>query len=168
MLREASVADLHIVKNDELSVQEALQYEACIISPGPDLPQHSGILLPYLQACTSQKILGVCLGHQAIAMAAGIALDQLEVPRHGYASQLIHTNEALFKGISPSTTIGFYHSWYVPQPPDNTMLEVLATAVDGLVAAIKHKSKPQYGVQFHIESFMTQEGAGILENWLRL
>jgi anthranilate synthase component II len=168
-LRRCGVKNVVICKNDEISVAEALQYEHIIISPGPKVPMESGIIIELAKAVTHQKILGICLGHQAIAEAYGAQLYNLAKPFHGYKAKLVLQNEdPIFKGVQKYAEIGLYHSWAVQAWPMEVPLTCIAVSTDDVVMACKHISKKIYGMQFHTESYMTTCGDAIISNWLSL
>jgi anthranilate synthase component II len=168
-LRRCGVSDVVIYKNDEISVKEALQYQHIIISPGPKVPAESGIIIELAKAITHQKLLGICLGHQAIAEAYGGVLYNLPIPYHGYkAKLLIETKCSILAGVSQQAEVGLYHSWAVKPWPIEVPLTRVATSTDDVVMACKHIDKHIYGVQFHTESYMTTCGDTIISNWLSL
>jgi anthranilate synthase/aminodeoxychorismate synthase-like glutamine amidotransferase len=167
MLQHASVQDVLVCKNDAISVEEALSYQHIIISPGPKLPSQSGIIVDVCKHAHSQKILGICLGHQAIAEAYGYSLYQLAQPNHGAQATLTHHSKGIFNAVPQNTSVGLYHSWAVHADMGRSELHTTATTKDDLVMAVQHSSKPIYGVQFHIESYITLHGQQMLENWLQ-
>ena len=160
---------LWVRRNDEISLQEVNQYDKIIISPGPGLPKDAGITCDLIAAYAEKKsILGVCLGHQAIAEVYGSKLMNLENVLHGKAIKTMVTNknEPLFFGCPDAFETGRYHSWVVD--PDSLPDELAITATDGLnlTMAISHKRLDVKGVQFHPESVMTEVGRQILKNWV--
>ena len=159
---------LEIVRNDRITTEQIAQInpEAIILSPGPGWPQDSGICLEVIERFHKQlPILGVCLGHQALALAFGGKVVKAPIPVHGKASLLHHKGEGLFKHIPFSFRVARYHSLLVDKHSlDN--FEIHAETEDGLVMAIAHKSYPSYGVQFHPESYLSEYGAAIIKNYL--
>lgn len=166
---EALGAEVVVKRNDEIMVQDALKYERIVLSPGPGLPKNAGIMPQLIQQISSQKVLGICLGHQAIAEAFGGKIYNLKEVQHGVPGKLkVESDSDLFLGISDGAEIGRYHSWSVDAklPAD---LECIATEKsDRSVMALKHKSKSIYGLQFHPESVLTPQGKQILNNWMTL
>jgi anthranilate synthase component II len=158
-----------VLRNDELDISRVEKFDSIIISPGPGLPEESGALMKVIKTFfTKKKILGVCLGHQALAMASGAKLKQLDTVMHGLQRNcmIVPSNDPLLAGLSPAFAAGRYHSWVV----DNSTLsdEWIISSVDdaGEIMSMYHKSFPLNGVQFHPESIMTSEGKKILQNWL--
>lgn len=145
-------------------------YAGIILSPGPGLPSESGVL-PEVVAEAAQKqipMLGICLGHQAIAEHFGGSLRQLAHPLHGHASRLQVTDDtdSLLTGAN-GATVGRYHSWTVDASSLPPELQTTAIAADdGCIMAIRHKTLPIRGVQFHPESYITNCGKLIIKNWL--
>ncbi len=160
---------LQVRRNDEISLQEVNQYDKVIISPGPGLPNDAGVTCDLIETyATKKSILGVCLGHQAIAEVFGGKLINLENVLHGKAIRTMVTNktEPLFFGCPDTFDTGRYHSWVVA--PDSLPAELTITATDelNLIMAISHKNLDLKGVQFHPESVMTAVGRQILKNWV--
>mgnify|MGYP001828878717 CR=1 FL=1 len=161
---------VHIVKNDEVDYAMASEYAGWIISPGTGLPNESGRLLDLLKMGMDKvPILGICLGHQAIAEAVGGSLINLGNVRHGVQ---VHVSWFGESAISPrpgqKEMAGLYHSWVVdPEsiPPD---LNVLAIDELGHIMAIKYKDRPVFGVQFHPESILTIDGSGLIRRFLSI
>ncbi len=161
---------LEVIRNDEISIYAAGVYDKIIISPGPGLPVDAGITCELIEKYASNKsILGVCLGHQAIAEVFGVRLINLEQVLHGKAIKTFITDkhEPLFFGCPANFDTGRYHSWVVDQRTIPSTLK--ATAVDerGLIMAISHIHYDVKGVQFHPESIMTNTGQLILKNWTK-
>ncbi|KIM12821.1 MAG: anthranilate synthase subunit II [Sulfuricurvum sp. PC08-66] len=166
-------ADLKIIRNDELTIDEirALHPEKIIISPGPATPNEAGVSLELIEKMQDEvPILGICLGHQAIGQAFGAQVVRAKNMMHGKTSTMhLEKESKLFESVPDHFTATRYHSLIVaPQQLPET-IEVLATSEDDHeIMALKIKDKPIYGVQFHPESIMSQHGHTILGNFLRL
>ncbi len=161
--------DAVVVRNDSISPQEVVSggFGAVIISPGPCTPADAGVCLPLLAALPANlPLLGVCLGHQAIAAAYGGRVERVE-PVHGRSSLIEHDGTGLFEGLANRFAVGRYHSLAVPEPLPS-VLRVDARTTDGVVMALSHRKLPIYGVQFHPESVLTEHGHALLANFLRL
>lgn len=165
LLRKVSKKPIAVQRGCETRISDAARYHHIIFSPGPGLPNDFPIMKDILERYDSTKsILGICLGHQAICQYYGGTLRNLPHVVHGVASDLIcQPASVLFKGIS-SMTVGRYHSWVADSLPD--VLRVTATDEAGLIMGVEHTAKRVYGIQFHPESYITQEGATILQNFL--
>ncbi|AVQ97894.1 anthranilate synthase component II [Oceanobacillus sp. M65] len=162
--------EVHVYRNDAISIQEVerLAPEAIILSPGPGLPAASGICLE-LVSYFHQKIpiLGICLGHQAIAEALGGSLRKAKQMKHGKTSLITHKNSGLFRNLSQPLEVMRYHSYVVEKNTLPHAFEITAKSLeDGEIMAIKHQSLPLYGVQFHPESIGTTEGRNVIRNFL--
>ncbi len=144
-------------------------FDAVVISPGPGNPHVSRDVGSALAVLVSSNVpvLGVCLGHQALAHRAGARVSPAPVPRHGHLERVRHDETGLFAGIPQGFTAVRYHSWCVeePVPPE---LEVTARADDGVVMAVRHRERPWWGVQFHPESIGTAHGVALMRNFARL
>lgn len=163
-------AVVDVYRNDQITAADALSYQKIVLSPGPGLPKDAGIMPELLkQADNRQHILGVCLGHQAIAENAGASLVNLAEVFHGVATDCeVIDPQPLFEGLPAGFKIGRYHSWSVVNT-EQTPLKVTAIDKDsGAVMAIKHSQLPQFGVQFHPESILTEHGMEVLNNFLKL
>ncbi|MDI1495830.1 MAG: Anthranilate synthase component 2 [Cenarchaeum symbiont of Oopsacas minuta] len=163
-----------IVRNDALSKEqiEGIGYDAIIISPGPGTPnkvRYFGVCSKIIKECgPSIPILGICLGHQGIISAFGGIVTNASRIRHGKTSPIDHHKDDIFDGVSNPFQATRYHSLagFAESIPDS--LKVIATAKDdGEIMAIRHRSYPIIGVQFHPESIMTLEGKKILENFIK-
>ena len=164
-------ADTHVVRNDKISVQDALALkpEAIILSPGPCTPNEAGICLPLLRAAPPDlPILGVCLGHQAIGQAYGGEVIRAKSLMHGKTSQIHHNGKGLFKDIPDGFTATRYHSLSVRREDLPAELEVTAWTDDSEIMGAQHRTRPVYGVQFHPESIATEYGHELLGNFLDL
>ncbi len=168
-LEELTDAPIEIRRNDQISIEEVNEFDTIVLSPGPGLPNEAGIMPEVLNKYAhSKKILGVCLGHQAIIENFGGSIRNLKKVYHGVATPIfLNENKSkLFTGIEDEFLAGRYHSWcgVVEDMPS----ELLVTGVDdkGEIMAIQHVSLQIYGVQFHPESIMTSVGKKILANFL--
>ena len=159
-------------RNDETTVEEitALNPERIVISPGPGRPENAGITLDVIrQLGPTIPLLGVCLGHQAIGMAFGGAVVRARAPMHGKTSSISHDGRGVFAGIGSPFTVARYHSLVVDRAGWPEALEISAqTEDDATVMALRHRSYPIHGVQFHPESIMTKEGHHLLRNFLKV
>jgi anthranilate synthase component 2 len=161
-------ASVTVVRNDAMSLTEVEAFDNLVLSPGPGLPDQAGITMPVIQAFKEKKrILGVCLGHQAIGQAFGASLENLHTVHHGVSSELHITKEDyLFEGVPNQTPVGRYHSWVINKMSVPDCMEVIATDEMGEVMAIRHKTLDIRGVQFHPESIMTLHGKSLIRNWI--
>lgn len=156
-----------VVKNDEITLEKIakLAPEKIIISPGPRRPEDSGISNAVVQKFYTQiPILGVCLGHECIGQIFGSRVVQAKRILHGKTSDIYHSNEKLFKGIKNPFKAARYHSLILDRVPEN--FKLTAWTKDKEIMAIKHKKYPLFGVQFHPESFLTEEGTKLMNNFL--
>jgi len=168
LLHELKVNQIDVVLNDEIDLQNVKNYDKILLSPGPGIPSTAGKMNALLQQyANSKSILGVCLGHQAIAENFGLRLKNLEEPLHGVASKIfkIH-NDYLFNDTPDHFLIGHYHSWVVDPDEKNQELSITSTDEEGNVMSIMHNKYDVRGLQFHPESILTQHGKKILENWV--
>ncbi|MCC6636026.1 MAG: aminodeoxychorismate/anthranilate synthase component II [Chitinophagaceae bacterium] len=159
----------NVFLNDEIDLSEVNKYEKIILSPGPGLANDAGIMLQLIKKYASTKnILGVCLGHQAIAQAFGATLINLPTVFHGVATDCfkLHNEANLFKHIPQKFSIARYHSWAVSNENFPDELKILAKDNNGIIMALQHKWYKVTGVQFHPESILTPLGETILRNWL--
>lgn len=159
-----------VYRNDQIALDEIDKYDKIILSPGPGLPGEAGLLIPLIKRyAPSKSILGVCLGHQAIAEAFGGKLVNLSTVYHGVASPVSLYSEkepVLFAGLPDIIEAGRYHSWAVKEDGFPDQLLVTARDDDRQIMALRHKEYDVRGVQFHPESILTPEGESILRNWL--
>ena len=167
---EALNFEVDVFRNDEISIEAVGAYNTIILSPGPGLPKDAGILLDVIRTyAPTKKILGVCLGMQAIAEVFGGKLENLSHVFHGVASQLsvIDTTDQLFENLPPQFEIGRYHSWVVSQNNFPSELKITAVEENHQIMALRHNTHNLYGVQFHPESILTQYGKEIMANFLK-
>lgn len=158
-----------VMRNDQMSLEDAAAYDKIILSPGPGIPGEAGLLLPLIKKYAATKsILGVCLGHQAIAESLGGKLKQLDEVFHGVSTNLKQEDEAgfLFAGLPGEFKAGRYHSWTIDEEELPADLIVTARDEQGRIMAIQHKTFDLCGVQFHPESIMTEYGEALLHNFL--
>ncbi|MCC8073818.1 MAG: aminodeoxychorismate/anthranilate synthase component II [Clostridiales bacterium] len=162
--------DIKVIRNDEMTVDEIknLHPEYIILSPGPGRPENAGVCIDVAKNLgNTSKILGVCLGHQAIYTAFGGTVGYAKRLMHGKQSVCdINVNTPIFKGLDNKLTVARYHSLSADADTLPDCLEVTATSDDGEIMAVKHKNMNIYGLQFHPESIMTPDGIKILKNFL--
>lgn len=162
-------AEVIVHTNDSISVAQARAVEAThlVISPGPGRPEDAGVSVEIIREMFSElPILGVCLGHQAIAASLGSEITRAPELRHGKASPVYHDSKTLYAGLPNPFEAGRYHSLAVPEGSLNEDLEVSAFTSQGVVMGIRHRSLPVEGVQFHPESLLTPDGDLLLRNFL--
>lgn len=164
-------AQLHVVRNDQISVAEIEQLapERIVISPGPCTPNEAGVSLDVFKYFAGKiPLLGVCLGHQAMGQAFGGNVIRAPYLMHGKTSQILHDGRGLFAGLDNPFTATRYHSLIVERESLPASLEVTATTSDGLIMGLRHREFLCEGVQFHPESIMTSVGKKLLNNFLQL
>jgi anthranilate synthase/aminodeoxychorismate synthase-like glutamine amidotransferase len=163
--------ETRVVRNDDIQVQQIreLRPQAVVISPGPCTPLEAGCSLSVVRELAGEiPLLGVCLGHQAIAAAFGGKIVRAPQPMHGRASRITHDERRLFANLPSPLTVGRYHSLVIDQASLPTELQVTARASDGVIMAIEHRSQPIWGVQFHPESILSVGGFTLLANFLTM
>ncbi len=164
----------YVVRNDEITVDQVAEIgpRAIVLSPGPCTPAEAGICIPVIRRYGADiPLLGVCLGHQAMGEAYGGRV--VRAPRgvmHGKTSTIRHDGSGLFNGMPNPLSVMRYHSLVVEHATFPDVLEVTATATDDAteIHALRHREYPVWGVQFHPESILTEQGKHILENFLTL
>ena len=167
-------AETEVIRNDDVPVDRVAaklaEYDAVLISPGPGKPADAGISIPAVEAAlaSGQPLLGVCLGHQAIAEAFGGVVTNAEELMHGKTSQVGHDDSPLFDGVAQPFTATRYHSLAVVDGTLPDELNVTARTAGGVIMALQHREAPIYGVQFHPESVLTEGGYRMLGNWLEV
>jgi len=167
MFRSYSL-DISVFRADALSVEDVVRArpDYVVVSPGPKNPSAAGISTALIRRCQGEfPVLGVCLGMQCLNEAFGGATVHAPVPMHGKTSLVHHDGTGLFAGVPQPFTVARYHSLAIAGVSDS--LRVNARATDGVPMAIQHVHDPLFGVQFHPESFLTQHGFALVENFLR-
>jgi len=164
-------AKVKVVRNDAIAVKDIarMKPEAIVLSPGPGTPDEAGIMLETIKTYAGKiPILGVCLGHQSIGQAFGGKVIRAGKLMHGKTSMVKHSNKGVFKGLPNPLEVTRYHSLIVERKSLPDTLEVTASTDDGLIMGLRHKRFLVEGVQFHPESYMTQKGMEMLQNFLDL
>lgn len=165
-------AECVVWRNDaeELAEPDVLEgFGGVLVSPGPSTPERAGASIEVIRRCARRRlpVLGVCLGHQAIGVAWGATVDRAPELRHGKVSEVHHAGAGVLAGLPSPFTATRYHSLTVlPDTIPAGELEVTGRTEDGVVMAMRHRSLPVEGVQFHPESILTDGGHRILANWL--
>lgn len=160
-----------VVRNDQIAAADALAMkpQAIVLSPGPCSPNEAGICLDLIKEANGKiPILGVCLGHQSIGQAYGGKVVRAPIPMHGKLSTIQHNGEGIFEGLPKGFEVTRYHSLIVERKSLPDCFSVTAETDDGLIMGLQHLEHPVHGVQFHPESIASQNGHGILENFLKL
>ena len=162
--------DCTVVRNDAIKVEEATKYGGVLISPGPGTPERAGISIEIIKYCAEKSIplFGVCLGHQAIAVAFGATVSQAPEILHGKTSPVFHKQQGVLNHLPSPFLATRYHSLCVEKDSIPAVLEVTGTTESGLIMSLQHRSLPIQGVQFHPESVLTEHGHLMLANWLEM
>jgi anthranilate synthase/aminodeoxychorismate synthase-like glutamine amidotransferase len=162
-------ADVRVHRNDAVTLGEieVMAPDQILISPGPGRPEKAGISVEVIKRFgPTTPILGVCLGHQAIGVVYGGTVCRASTPMHGKTSMVVHDGKGVFAGIHDPFPAGRYHSLVIAADDVPGDLEVSARTEDGTIMAVRHRTYPVHGVQFHPESVLTDEGRTILRNFL--
>jgi len=162
-------AETVVVRNDAPH-EPVSEYDGVLVSPGPGTPAEAGSSLAVIRECADAGVpmLGVCLGHQALAEAFGGVVSHAPELMHGKTSQVEHHGTSVRTGLPPSFTATRYHSLAVENPTVPDELEVTATTASGIIMGLQHRTLPLTGVQFHPESVLTEGGHRLLANWLEV
>jgi len=162
--------EVEVVRNDVLSAAQVLarRPRAVVLSPGPGTPERAGVCVELIRAAAGVPLLGVCLGHQALAVAYGGEVVRAGEPRHGKVSQVHHGGRGVFAGLPNPFPATRYHSLVARRETLPQELEVDAWTEDGIIMGVSHRREPHFGVQFHPESYLTPEGPRLLANFLGL
>ena len=166
-----SAIEMRVVRNDKITIDEAvaLNPSHLLLSPGPCTPKETGVCPQLIEHFRGRiPILGVCLGHQAIAQTYGGNVVRAFEPMHGKLSTIHHTDQGLFKGLPSRFDITRYHSLVVEKKSLPSCFEITAETDDGVIMGLQHKTHPVHGVQFHPESIASQFGHALLANFLEL
>jgi para-aminobenzoate synthetase component 2 len=161
-------ADCTVVRNDAVTPAAASEHDGILISPGPGTPEAAGVSIEMIKAAAEirKPLLGVCLGHQAIAVAYGATVDRAPELLHGKTSSISHDQSGVFAEIPSPFTATRYHSLAVRPETLPSELVITGRSESGVVMALAHNELPIYGVQFHPESVLTEYGHHLLANWL--
>lgn len=168
-IQQLGFDDVVVARNNKISLEEVEQYDKILLSPGPGIPEEAGIMLDLIKQYGSTKsIMGVCLGHQAIAEAYGSELENMSEVLHGVGNKMkIVASDVIYEGLPREFEVGRYHSWQVKKDSLGETFKLTAVDEKGNVMSIRHKEHDVVGVQFHPESVLTQHGLKIIENWLK-
>lgn len=164
-------AEVQVHRNDKISVADIVELNPAhvVISPGPCTPNEAGISVAAVQQLAGHiPLLGVCLGHQSIGQAFGGQVISAPYLMHGKTSPILHAGKGVFSGLPNPFVATRYHSLIVEREGLPDCLEVTAWTDDGLIMGLQHRHLPVYGVQFHPESILTNQGKNLLKNFLEL
>ena len=162
-------AEVDVRRNDEVTPAEAAEYDGILLSPGPGTPEQAGVCMDVVRECAgTTPILGVCLGHQAIAAVYGGVVARAPELLHGKTSTVMHSGVGVLAGLPPDFTATRYHSLAVDPESVPDELEVTGTTASGVIMGLRHREFPIFGVQFHPESLATENGLQLLQNFLSL
>ena len=161
-------AQCTVVRNDEVTADEASKYDGVLISPGPGTPDKAGVSIEMINYCAQNSIplFGVCLGHQAIGEAFGATVSRAPELLHGKTSQVFHNATGVLEDLPSPFIATRYHSLAVEKDTVPEILEITGSTESGVVMSMRHRELPIEGVQFHPESVLTEHGHQMLANWL--
>ena len=169
IIEQLSSTDYAVITHNKVLLDEVNEFDKILLTPGPGLPDDHPIMKRVIRKYyKSKSILGVCLGHQAIAQSFGGELFKQNTVSHGITKKVILNDEEdyLFSGLPKEISGGLYHSWAVSQNNFPNELRITAVSEDGVIMALTHKQYDVKGVQYHPESIMTPLGKNVLKNWL--
>ncbi|MDN4476106.1 aminodeoxychorismate/anthranilate synthase component II [Demequina sp. SYSU T00192] len=164
-------AETVVVRNDAVAqAGDVTEYDGVLISPGPGTPAEAGSSMDVIRRCaeTGIPMLGICLGHQALAEVYGGVVSHAPELMHGKTSDVTHTGDSVLGGLPSPFTATRYHSLAVENPTVPDELEVTASTANGIIMGLRHRELPLHGVQFHPESVLTEGGHRLLANWLEV
>jgi len=155
---------------DRVGLTDTAGFDGVLISPGPGSPEAAGISVPLVRHAAEHRLplLGVCLGHQAIAVAYGATVARAPELMHGRTSPILHDGRGVFRSLPSPVTMTRYHSLAVVPGTVPPELEVSAVTPDGVIMGVRHRTAPIEGVQFHPESIASEHGHRLLKNWLEM
>ncbi len=170
LMGQLTAEEIRVVRNDRAPAEALLEARpaAIVISPGPGVPGAAGVTMELIERAEAVPLLGICLGHQALAAVAGARVIRAPEPVHGKTSPVHHVGTGIFRGLPDPFTATRYHSLVVDRDSLPAELQVTAWTPDGLVMGLAHRGRPHFGVQFHPESYMTGHGLELFENFLSL
>lgn len=169
-LRQITGEKIDVYRNNQVTIEQLEKYDAIVLSPGPGIPDEAGLLKEIIKTYAPKKrLLGVCLGEQAIGEVFGAKLQNTKQVFHGVATKIYRTEveSDIFQGIPHEFEAGRYHSWIVDKEGLPSCLEITAEDSEGRIMALKHKTYDVQGVQFHPESILTPLGYKMIENWVK-
>ena len=161
--------ECQVIQNDDptLLTTDIALYDKVLLSPGPGTPDTSNLLLPFISKYQDKiPILGVCLGHQALGQFFGLSIEKAIKPMHGKVTTIEHNGSELFNGIPTTFDVCRYHSLVVSG--ETEAIELTAFTPEGEAMALRHKTLPIHGVQFHPEAILTEYGLQLIKNWIEL
>jgi anthranilate synthase/aminodeoxychorismate synthase-like glutamine amidotransferase len=167
-LEEVGETAVEVVRNDVASAAELMARgpRAVVISPGPGVPEEAGVTMELIRAAAALPLLGICLGHQALAAVHGGTVVRGAAPVHGKTSEIHHGGAGLFEGLPEPFEATRYHSLVVERAGLPATLEVTAWTGDGTVMGLRDLERPHFGVQFHPESYLCRHGRDLLARFL--
>ncbi|MFT5582182.1 MAG: anthranilate synthase component 2 [Psychromonas sp.] len=168
-LREFEGAEITVMRNNNIDRKVLDKADAILLSPGPGIPSEAGELMRVIEEYhQSKKILGVCLGHQAIGEFFGAKLELCQAAMHGKSSSItISSEDSFFDKTPDKIDVGRYHSWQLSDQNMPNVLKIIGKTDKNEIMAIRHKILPLYGVQFHPESILTPLGRTLINNWIK-
>jgi anthranilate synthase component II len=169
-LEEVGETPVEVVRNDVASAAELVARgpRAVVISPGPGVPEEAGVTMELIRVAAARPLLGICLGHQALAAVHGGTVVRGAAPVHGKTSEIHHGGAGLFEGLPEPFEATRYHSLVVERDGLPATLEVTAWTADGTVMGLRDRERPHFGVQFHPESYLCREGRHLLARFLEI
>ena len=163
-------AECEVVRNDAISPADGAGFDGVLVSPGPGTPEEAGISVAMISACAErrQPMLGVCLGHQALGVVLGATVNRAPELLHGKTSEVFHDGTGVLRGLPSPFVATRYHSLTIDPTTVPDALITTAHTESGVIMAVRHRTLPLEGVQFHPESVLTQGGHRLLANWLQV